>query len=140
MLFRISGITLFVVICSQIPVAAAINPNDDYYSDDIFEAINEAKKRPHHYDYSRQKRYNRTTTQSIEIPRLLNTEMKETSIQSQQNMEAGNDIPKDTLLDDKLGRQPGTITRNNDSVQTAPVQIGTPNVRSAPIETNITVR
>lgn len=46
MLFRISGITLFVVICSQIPVAAAINPNDDYYSDDIFEAINEAKKRP----------------------------------------------------------------------------------------------
>ena len=121
-------------------MAAAINPGDDYYSDDIFEAIDEAKKRPHHYDYSRQKRYNRTTTQSIEIPRLLNAEMKETSIQSTQTSEQNNSLPQDSISDDKLNRQPGTITSSSGSIQTAPVQIGTPNVRSAPIETNITVR
>lgn len=58
----------------------AINPHDEYYADDIFTAIDEAKKRPHHYDYSNAKRYNRSTTQSLEIPRLLNAEMETTSI------------------------------------------------------------
>ena len=56
--------------------AHAVSPqHDEYYSDDIFTAIEEAKQRTHHYNYSRHKRYNRTTSQSIEIPRLLNSEM-----------------------------------------------------------------
>ena len=56
---------------------AAPSQHDQYYSDDIFTAIEEAKQRTHHYNYSRAKRYNRTTSQSIQIPRLLNTEMDE---------------------------------------------------------------
>lgn len=58
--------------------ATAVSPqHDEYYSDDIFTAIEEAKQRTHHYNYSRSKRYNRSTSQSIQIPRLLNTEMDE---------------------------------------------------------------
>jgi len=140
MQFRTLGLSLVVILGSNLPLAVAINPGDDYYSDDIFEAINEAKKRPHHYDYSSQKRYNRTTTQSIEIPRLMNAEMKETSIQSAQTNDANANLPQDTISEDKLRRQPNTIGSGNESIQTSPVQIGTPNVRSAPIETNITVR
>ena len=140
MQFRTLGLSLVVILGSNLPLAVAINPGDDYYSDDIFEAINEAKKRPHHYDYSSQKRYNRTTTQSIEIPRLMNAEMKETSIQSAQANDVNANLPQDTISEDKLRRQPNTIGSGNESIQTSPVQIGTPNVRSAPIETNITVR
>ena len=140
MQFRTLGLSLVVLFCSHLPLAVAINPGDDYYSDDIFEAINEAKKRPHHYDYSSQKRYNRTTTQSIEIPRLMNAEMKETSIQSAQASDVNANLPQDTISEDKLRRQPNTIGSGNESIQTSPVQIGPPNVRSAPIETNITVR
>ena len=60
----------------------AVSPqHDEYYSDDIFTAIEEAKHRTHHYNYSRHKRYNRTTSQSIDIPRLLNSEMDEQVIE-----------------------------------------------------------
>lgn len=59
----------------SIPALAVSPQHDEYYSDDIFTAIEEAKQRTHHYNYSRHKRYNRTTSQSIDIPRLLNSEM-----------------------------------------------------------------
>lgn len=55
---------------------------DEYYSDDIFTAIAEAKERTHHYDYSNALRYNRSTSQSIQIPRLLGKEMGQTSIET----------------------------------------------------------
>lgn len=55
---------------------------DEYYSDDMFRAIEEAKVRTHYYDYSRSLRYNRTTSQSIQIPRLLNQEMAKTIIET----------------------------------------------------------
>jgi len=55
--------------------AMARNPGDEYYSGDIFEAIEAAKKDPHHYDYSGRHRYNRSTKQSIDLPRLKNKEM-----------------------------------------------------------------
>lgn len=120
--------------------ASAINPNDDYYSDDIFKAIKEAKKSPHHYDYSNSKRYNRTTTQSIEIPRLLNTEMKDTSIQSQQSTEYDAELSENTVSDDKLRIQPNQINSRNTTVTPTGIQTGNPNVRSGPIQTNVTVR
>lgn len=53
----------------------ARSPGDEYYSGDIFEAIDAAKKDPHHYDYSGRHRYNRSTKQSIDLPRLKNKEM-----------------------------------------------------------------
>lgn len=55
---------------------------DEYYSNDIFTAIAEAKERTHHYDYSNALRYNRSTSQSIQIPRLLGKEMGQTSIET----------------------------------------------------------
>lgn len=56
--------------------------DDEYYSSDLYNAINEAKVRTHHYDYSKNLRYNRTTSQSIQIPRLLNQEMAITIIET----------------------------------------------------------
>ena len=60
--------------------ASARNPGDEYYSGDIFEAIEAAKKDPHHYDYSGRHRYNRSTKQSIDLPRLKNKEMANKTI------------------------------------------------------------
>lgn len=57
-------------------------PSDQYYSTDIFTAIEEARQRTHHYDYSSALRYNRSTSQSIQIPRLMNREMAQTAIQT----------------------------------------------------------
>ncbi|WP_420589735.1 hypothetical protein [Bacterioplanoides sp.] len=75
-------ITLFIAIAILSSKAFAVSPqHDEYYSDDIFTAIEEAKHRTHHYNYSRHKRYNRTTSQSIDIPRLLNSEMDEQVIE-----------------------------------------------------------
>jgi len=66
----------FSACLSASSAVLAVSPqHDDYYSDDIFTAIQEARHRTHHYNYSRAKRYNRTTSQSIQIPRLLNKEM-----------------------------------------------------------------
>jgi len=86
---------LALILASLTPVLSwAVNPHDEYYTDDIFTAINEAKKRPHHYDYSNAKRYNRSTTQSLDIPRLLNKEMGVTSIESKdKNSISADDTP-----------------------------------------------
>lgn len=71
-------IPFLLITVSLSTMAVAVSPqHDEYYSDDIFTAIEEAKQRTHHYNYSRHKRYNRTTSQSINIPRMLNSEMDE---------------------------------------------------------------
>ena len=57
----ISGILLFPLLGS------AIEPMDGYYSNDLLGAVDEAKERPHHYDYSNTYRYKRTTAQSIHL-------------------------------------------------------------------------
>ena len=67
-------LTLLLGLSFGMPTMA-INPEDDYYSGDLYQAIQEAKKRPHHYNYSSKQRYNRSTTQSLNIPKLLNKEM-----------------------------------------------------------------
>ncbi len=65
-----------------LPLPSAASPRDNYYSTDIFTAVEEARQRTHHYDYSHALRYNRSTSQSIPIPRLLNQEMAETLIET----------------------------------------------------------
>jgi len=123
------------ILLFSIPSWAA-NPHDDYYSGDIFEAIEEAKKRPHHYDYSSQKRYNRTTTQSIEIPKLLNREMAGMSIESR-----GSGTPESSALDtyhdnneeDSLKRlnnlKSTGVSNKGQQVQTVPLNMN-PNVNN----------
>jgi len=53
---------------------------DGYYSNDLLDAVHEAKQTPHHYDYSNTYRYKRTTAQSIEMDRLDLGEMEETGL------------------------------------------------------------
>lgn len=55
-----------------------MEPLDNYYAKDIHQAVNQAKERPHHYDYSNTYRYKRTTAQSIELNRLNLNELEDT--------------------------------------------------------------
>ncbi len=75
-----------ILFCGLTAVAVADTyypgDKDDYYSDDLETAVTEAKQRTHHYDYSNTLRYNRTTSQSIEIPRLQNQDLAYTAIET----------------------------------------------------------
>lgn len=53
---------------------------DNYYSNDINTAVNTARERPHHYDYSTTYRYKRTTAQSIELQKLNLNELDDTRL------------------------------------------------------------
>ncbi len=55
---------------------------DDYYANDLDAAITEARERTHHYDYSSEFRYERTTSQSIRFSRMLNTELEQQRIET----------------------------------------------------------
>ena len=61
-------------------VCVAIEPIDGYYSDDLLGAVDEAKERPHHYDYSNTYRYKRTTAQSIHLNQVNLEELEETHL------------------------------------------------------------
>lgn len=119
-----------------------INPHDEYYADDIFTAIKEAKKRPHHYDYSSAKRYNRSTTQSLDIPRLLNQEMGTASIKSNDaNSVSMAEIPLDEQRTDKHNGYGEELVDNNTTpIQTTAPQMGNLNVTSPNITTNVIAR
>ena len=70
----------------------SIEPMDNYYSQDILEAVHQARDVPHHYDYSNTYRYKRTTSQSIELNRLNLEELEKTYLT------IDGEIPKDTSL------------------------------------------
>lgn len=79
-----------------------IEPIDGYYSNDLLGAVDEAKERPHHYDYSNTYRYKRTTAQSIHLNQinlndLENTHlsMSNTNIDSKDNNQASKNLPLD---------------------------------------------
>jgi hypothetical protein len=139
MLFRATA-SLFALVLSV--SAWAMNPHDEYYADDIFTAIQEAKKRPHHYDYSNSKRYNRSTTQSLDIPRLLNQEMGSTSIESSDaNSISAADIPLDEQRSDQRNSYGEELVDNQPTqIQTAAPIVGNPNVLSPNITTNVIAR
>lgn len=63
-------------------LAHSLSPHDKYYSDNMDTAIEEARYRTHHYDYSRSQRYHRSTSQSIQLRRMLNTEMADATIKA----------------------------------------------------------
>jgi len=78
---------LLLLFILPLSTYAFSSPHDEYYSSDIFTAIAEARQRTHHYDYSNATRYNRSTSQSIPIPRLLNKEMATTIIEAPQEVD-----------------------------------------------------
>ncbi len=139
---NIHKLLIFAAIVSVPSLSWAKNPHDEYYAEDLFTAIAEAKKRPHHYDYSRAKRYNRSTTQSLDIPRLLNQEMEKTSIDT---AAATSITAADTPIA-KLNKQEQNQLDVNDEaavigrtipVNTTRLMMGNPNVQAANVTTNV---
>lgn len=76
-----SKLLTFLAIAWTNTFAYAQEPMDGYYSNDLLDAVNEAKQTPHHYDYSSTYRYKRTTSQSIEMDRLDLGEMDDAMLQ-----------------------------------------------------------
>ena len=64
--------------------ALSIEPMDNYYADDLLDAVDQAKSSPHHYDYSNHYRYKRTTAQSIELNRLNLRELDATRLKTKE--------------------------------------------------------
>lgn len=134
-----------ILITSMIILTPAlswgVNPHDEYYAEDLFTAIKEAKTRPHHYDYSRAKRYNRSTTQSLDIPRLFNKEMGSASIET---VEASSITSLDAPLDDqnKLPEitDDGVTTNRFIPLNTVAPIANNPNVQAANVTTNVIAR
>ncbi len=120
----------------------AVNPHDEYYADDIFTAIEEAKKRPHHYDYSNAKRYNRTTTQSLDIPRLLNQEMEVTSIKSEDKspVSAADTPVADQEFEDYKEYNASAVNNSNTTVRTVSPVLNNPNVIAPNLSISVQAR
>jgi hypothetical protein len=74
---------LFIICIFFCVNAFSIEAMDDYYANDLLDAIDQAKLSPHHYDYSTAYRYKRTTAQSIELNRLNLSELDETTLKSE---------------------------------------------------------
>ncbi len=57
-----------------------IEAMDGYYSNDLLGAVDVAREKPHHYDYSNTYRYKRTTAQSINLNRIDLDELENTRL------------------------------------------------------------
>ncbi len=73
-------IFIFLTLVSSPFIANSIESMDGYYSNDLLGAVDEAKEKPHHYDYSNTYRYKRTTAQSIDLNRINLDELEETHL------------------------------------------------------------
>ena len=82
---------LYAALASSSFMVHAIESMDGYYSNDLLGAVDEAKEKPHHYDYSNTYRYKRTTAQSIDLNRINLNELEEThlSMSAQGNDDTG---------------------------------------------------
>lgn len=125
---RIKVLSIFALILSSLTASAVSPKHDEYYSDDIFTAIEEAKHRTHHYNYSRSKRYNRTTSQSIQLPRLLNKEMDKEVVEGAVGATAAGDNRTTDVSRPQsevdLGRNISDKPSNPVAQQDAPVSTG----------------
>ena len=104
--------------------------NDDYYANDVLKAIKEAKHRPHHYDYSNVYRYSRTTSQSLDIPKLMSGEMSKTVITDS--------VASDPLNPDKIVSVDASVEGKNTAIQSTSVTANTGAIRMQPaIRSNV---
>ena len=88
MRLSLTAVLLTVIACQASAGGKSATPEDfrkaqdDYYANDLDAAISEARERTHHYDYSSEFRYERTTSQSIRFSRMLNTELEQQRIET----------------------------------------------------------
>jgi hypothetical protein len=116
---------LFILMFTSVN-SYGVEPMDNYYADDLIDAVNQAKERPHHYDYSSTYRYKRTTAQSIDLNRLDLNELDETRLEMQgQSAELIPDASDEELLSlkdnkriPKEGSAPAIQIQNNIPVST----------------------
>jgi hypothetical protein len=100
---------LILLGCSLSLSTQAQQFNDDYYANDVIKAIKEAKHRPHHYDYSNVYRYSRTTSQSLDIPKLMSGELSDTAIT---DSVASDPLNPDSVAVDSSKPKGSTVRRN----------------------------
>jgi hypothetical protein len=135
-----SLVSLIAVVLSVSSLAGgAVNTEqhqraqDDYYASDLHTAITEAKVRTHHYDYSNEHRYNRTTSQSIQFSRMLNNELDSQMIETpslggvnETNTDESDNLNVATVNmlqeQDNLSLDSGNITAPQTSVNLPPLQ------------------
>ena len=107
----------------------AMEPVDNYYANDLSAAISQAKQQPHHYDYSNNYRYKRTTVQSIELNKLDFEELDDTRLsmgpeqeaqQSPSNrmtlLENNTENNQTRIEDNSLNRAPSALNNENDQM------------------------
>ncbi len=73
-------IIIYMTLCTAPFTAYSIEAMDGYYSNDLLGAVDEAREKPHHYDYSNTYRYKRTTAQSIDLNRIDLDELEDTRL------------------------------------------------------------
>jgi len=95
---KITISTLFSILTFSSLSSLAIEPMDNYYSNNILDAVNQAKEKPHHYDYSNTYRYKRTTAQSIQLDRLKLDELENTHLTIDGKRKLSLDDIKDTEI------------------------------------------
>ncbi|WP_369983045.1 hypothetical protein [Thalassolituus sp.] len=95
---------VFLLLCSGASVAGNKSATaedfrkaqDDYYASDLDAAITEARERTHHYDYSSEFRYDRTTSQSIRFSRMRNNELEQQRIETASLAPTSSGNPEDS--------------------------------------------
>jgi len=115
---RLKQICAFSTLAFACNLALSIEPLDNYYADDLLEAVDQAREQPHHYDYSNHYRYKRTTAQSIELNRLDLNELEDTHL----TMEPGT---ANTNKRDLLASSTEIPSAHLDSNQTSSIAEGT---------------
>jgi hypothetical protein len=78
--FYMKKIILCITLCASPLISYGIEAMDNYYSNDLLGAVDEAREKPHHYDYSNTYRYKRTTAQSINLNRIDLDELENTRL------------------------------------------------------------
>lgn len=67
--------TIITICLSSMAAATCFAVENNYYSDDIDEAIHAAKQNPSDKSYVGARWYNRSTSRSFSFPKMMNTEM-----------------------------------------------------------------
>lgn len=102
MSIHMKNTTLFLGLFLLPIMSYAIEPMDGYYSNDLLGAVDEAKEKPHHYDYSNTYRYKRTTAQSIDLNQIDLQELEKTHLSMTAKNNDNDDILNDPTSSDTL--------------------------------------